>query len=56
METSAPGVFAAGDVRAGAVKRISSAVGQGAVAVAAVSHYLDTLADVDEDWDSYSPE
>ena len=48
-ETSVPGIFAAGDVCAGTVKRISSAVGQGAVAVAAVSHYLDTLADVDED-------
>ncbi len=47
-ETSVPGVFAAGDVRAGTVKRISSAIGQGAVAVAAVSHYLDTLADIDE--------
>lgn len=51
-ETSVPGVFAAGDVRAGTVKRISSAIGQGAVAVAAVSHYLDTLADVEEDWES----
>jgi thioredoxin reductase (NADPH) len=44
-ETSVPGVFAAGDVRAGSVKRIGSAVGQGAVAVAAVSQYLDTLDD-----------
>jgi thioredoxin reductase (NADPH) len=42
-ETSVPGVFAAGDVRAGSVKRIGSAVGQGAVAVAAISQYLDTL-------------
>jgi thioredoxin reductase (NADPH) len=49
METSVPGVFAAGDVRACTVKRISSAVGQGSVAVAAVSHYLDTLADIDGD-------
>jgi thioredoxin reductase (NADPH) len=39
-ETSLPGVFAAGDVRAGSVKRIGSAVGQGAVAVAAVAQYL----------------
>jgi thioredoxin reductase (NADPH) len=44
-ETSVPGVFAAGDVRAGSVKRIGSAVGQGAVAVAAISQYLDTLGD-----------
>lgn len=47
-ETSVPGVFAAGDVRAGSVKRIGSAVGQGAVAVAAISQYLDSLAEVDE--------
>jgi len=39
-ETSVPGVFAAGDVRAGSVKRIGSAVGQGAVAVAAVAQHL----------------
>jgi thioredoxin reductase (NADPH) len=43
-ETSVPGVFAAGDVRAGSIKRIGSAVGQGAVAVAAISQYLDSLA------------
>jgi thioredoxin reductase (NADPH) len=42
-ETSVPGVFAAGDIRAGSVKRIGSAVGQGAVAVAAVTQYLHTL-------------
>jgi len=48
-ETSVPGVFAAGDVRAGSVKRIGSAVGQGAVAVAAVNQYLDSLADIEED-------
>jgi thioredoxin reductase (NADPH) len=47
-ETSIPGVFAAGDVRAGSVKRIGSAVGQGAVAVAAINQYLDTLADIEE--------
>jgi len=44
-ETSVPGVFAAGDVRAGSVKRIGSAVGQGAVAVAAVAQYLHGLGD-----------
>ncbi|HEX4791426.1 MAG TPA: FAD-dependent oxidoreductase, partial [Actinospica sp.] len=42
-ETSVPGVFAAGDVRAGSIKRIGSAVGQGAVAVAAVAQYLHGL-------------
>jgi thioredoxin reductase (NADPH) len=42
-ETSVPGVFAAGDVRAGSVKRVGSAVGQGAVAVAAVTQFLRLL-------------
>ncbi|MGY0235776.1 FAD-dependent oxidoreductase [Longispora urticae] len=40
METSMPGVFAAGDVRAGSVKRVGSAVGQGAVATQAITQYL----------------
>jgi thioredoxin reductase (NADPH) len=39
-ETSVPGVFAAGDVRAGSTKRVGSAVGQGEVAVAAINRYL----------------
>ncbi|MEV0676167.1 FAD-dependent oxidoreductase [Actinosynnema sp. NPDC050436] len=39
-ETSLPGVFAAGDVRSGTVKRIGSAIGQGAVASQAVVEYL----------------
>ncbi|CCH29736.1 FAD-dependent oxidoreductase [Actinosynnema sp. NPDC047251] len=39
-ETSLPGVFAAGDVRSGTVKRIGSAIGQGAVASQAVLEYL----------------
>ncbi|WP_063628038.1 FAD-dependent oxidoreductase [Actinospica robiniae] len=47
-ETSVPGVFAAGDVRAGTVKRISSAIGQGSVAVAGVGRYLATLSPTDE--------
>lgn len=40
LETSHPGVFAAGDVRAGSVKRVASAVGEGAMAVALVHEYL----------------
>lgn len=43
LETSAPGVFAAGDVREGAVRRVASAVGEGAVAVTLVHRYLDTV-------------
>ena len=40
LETSLPGVFAIGDVRAGSVKRVAAAVGEGAQAVAAVHAYL----------------
>ena len=32
-ETSRPGVFAAGDVRSGSVKRVASAVGEGSMAI-----------------------
>jgi thioredoxin reductase (NADPH) len=45
LETSLPGVFAAGDVRARSVKRVASAVGEGAVAVALVHEYLQELRD-----------
>nr|WP_184945326.1 FAD-dependent oxidoreductase [Planomonospora venezuelensis] len=41
LETSVPGVFAAGDVRADSVKRVASAVGEGAMAVALVHRYLE---------------
>ena len=40
LETSVPGVFAAGDVRHGSVKRCASAVGEGAMAVMFVHRYL----------------
>jgi thioredoxin reductase (NADPH) len=40
LETSASGVFAAGDVRAGAMNRVASAVGEGAMAVRLVADYL----------------
>lgn len=40
FETSRPGVFAAGDVRAGSVKRVASAVGEGAIAVKLVHEHL----------------
>ena len=40
METSVPGVFAAGDVRAGSIKRIGAAIGQGGTCVAAIGQYL----------------
>jgi thioredoxin reductase (NADPH) len=40
LETSVPGVFAAGDVRAGAMNRVASAVGEGSMAVRLVHEYL----------------
>jgi thioredoxin reductase (NADPH) len=40
FETSLPGVFAAGDVRYGSVKRVAGAVGEGSVAVGSVHQYL----------------
>jgi thioredoxin reductase (NADPH) len=40
LETSVPGVFAAGDVRNGSVKRVASAVGEGAIAIQMVHKYL----------------
>jgi len=40
LETNMPGTFAAGDVRHGSVKRCASAVGEGAMAVLFVHHYL----------------
>jgi len=40
LETSQPGVFAAGDVRSGSIKRVASAVGEGAMAVRLVHQRL----------------
>jgi thioredoxin reductase len=44
LETSLPGVFAAGDVRHGSVKRVASAVGEGAVTIPLVHRYLEAIA------------
>ncbi|MDF5754891.1 FAD-dependent oxidoreductase [Spongiactinospora sp. TRM90649] len=41
LESSMPGVFAAGDVRATSVKRVASAVGEGAMAVSLIHRYLE---------------
>jgi thioredoxin reductase (NADPH) len=43
LETSVPGVFVAGDVRADSVKRVASAVGEGAMTVMLVQRYLEKL-------------
>jgi thioredoxin reductase (NADPH) len=45
LETSHPGVFAVGDVRAGSVKRVAAAVGEGAAAVQSLHQYLALLND-----------
>jgi thioredoxin reductase (NADPH) len=44
LETSLPGVFAAGDVRAGSTKRVASAVGEGAIAVRLIHELLNETA------------
>jgi thioredoxin reductase (NADPH) len=43
LETSRPGVLAVGDVRSGSIKRVASAVGEGAMAVRLVHEHLDRL-------------
>ena len=43
LESSMPGVFAAGDVRVGSVKRVATAVGDGSMAARMVHDYLSDL-------------
>jgi thioredoxin reductase (NADPH) len=43
LETSVPGIFAAGDVRFGTSHRVASAAGEGGVAVALIRQYLKTI-------------
>ncbi len=43
LETCQPGIFAAGDVRAGAMNRVASAVGEGAMAIKFVHQYLSEI-------------
>jgi thioredoxin reductase (NADPH) len=38
-----PGIFAAGDVRHDVIRRVASAVGQGAISISLVHQYLDTV-------------
>jgi thioredoxin reductase (NADPH) len=45
LATSLPGVFAIGDVRAGSVKRVATAVGDGAAVIALIHGYLADLAE-----------
>jgi len=44
LETSIPGIFAAGDVRHGSMKRVASSVGEGSMAIALVHQYIDETA------------
>jgi thioredoxin reductase (NADPH) len=43
FETSVPGIFAAGDVRAGANRRVAGAVGEGSAAIYSIHRYLETV-------------
>jgi thioredoxin reductase (NADPH) len=43
LETSRAGVFAAGDVRSGSVKRVASAVGEGSMAIRQIHEYFGAL-------------
>jgi thioredoxin reductase (NADPH) len=43
FETSVPGIFAAGDVRAGANRRVAAAVGEGSAAIYSIHRYLNTV-------------
>jgi thioredoxin reductase (NADPH) len=43
METSMSGVFAAGDIRHGSVKRVASGVGEGSISIRSVHEYLSAL-------------
>ena len=45
LETSVPGVFAAGDVRSGSTQRVSAAVGDGAIAIRLVHEFLNGRAE-----------
>jgi thioredoxin reductase (NADPH) len=55
FETSRPGVFAAGDVRHGSVKRVAGSAGEGSVAVGSVHRYLAEPAAVAQPSGSSSP-
>ncbi len=50
LETSLPGVFAVGDVHSGSVKRLASAVGEGAAVIQDVHHYLQAPVDLAPLW------
>ena len=43
LESSIPGIFAAGDVRSGSIKRVASGVGEGSIAIQFVHRYLSNV-------------
>ena len=43
LETSVPGIFAAGDARSGSIKRVASGVGEGSIAIQFVHRYLSNV-------------
>jgi thioredoxin reductase (NADPH) len=49
LETSVPGIFAAGDVRHGSIKRVAAGVGEGSIAIAFVHEHLAELAAMAQD-------
>jgi thioredoxin reductase (NADPH) len=48
LETSRPGIFAAGDVRSGSIKRLASAVGEGSMAVRLVWEHLSGVHELEQ--------
>jgi thioredoxin reductase (NADPH) len=50
LETNRPGIFAAGDVRSGSIKRVAAAVGEGSMVVRLVHEHLDDLGASPAQW------
>jgi thioredoxin reductase (NADPH) len=55
LETSRPGVLAAGDVRSGSIKRVASAVGEGSIAIRLVYEHLHRVGGADPSLNGQSP-
>jgi thioredoxin reductase (NADPH) len=55
LETSRPGVLAAGDVRSGSIKRVAAAVGEGSIAIRLVYEHLQRVGGADPTLDGQSP-